>query len=213
MEKSCRMEGFSLLELLITIAISSVFLVGIVSLLVTQLQAFRLQQAIAMMQENARMSSSLLRRDIGMASDIGYAAFQQDTLTIQRIFNGDLSHFVYYVAKTHRRNTVGNSIYALYRSDLTKSGVPAEMVEGVEKMQIRYGIQVDKNSHVQYVLASQVSDWQKVVSVDITLLLNSIEAVARRPQRYFFQKQWHMAKDRLLRREWRVFIVLRERIK
>lgn len=78
----------------------------------------------------------------------------------------------FYVADSGRKNRQGVSIFSLYRLDSGRARFPAELVDGVEKIQILYGIQ----------------------SVKITLLINSIEPIA---------------KDRLLKREWSTFITVR----
>lgn len=63
-----------------------------------------------------------------------------------------------------------------------------EMVEGVENMQIFYGVDTNANRIAdEYADASDVSSWDSVVSVRIELLLASIENnVLSEPQIYFF---------------------------
>jgi type IV pilus assembly protein PilW len=50
------------------------------------------------------------------------------------------------------------------------------MVEGIEAMQIRYGIDTSNSLTVgNYVDASGVTDWSRVISVSIALLIRSVE--------------------------------------
>lgn len=60
--------------------------------------------------------------------------------------------------------------------------------------------------------ADQITDWTKVVSVHIALLLDSIEAVNTEPQSYTFLGKTYTAADRRLHREWDTVIALREHL-
>jgi len=60
---------------------------------------------------------------------------------------------------------------------------PLELVEGVESMQVLYGMDVDgDNIPDRYVPADKVSDYPKVSAVRITLLLRSVKNLAWRTQ-------------------------------
>lgn len=60
---------------------------------------------------------------------------------------------------------------------------PLELVEGVESMQILYGMDVDgDNIPDRYIPADKVSDFPKVSAVRITLLLRSVKNLAWRTQ-------------------------------
>lgn len=73
---------------------------------------------------------------------------------------------VYYVSE----NTAGQP--TLFRR--TNSETALELVENVETMQIRYGLDNDSDNYADsYVTAAGVSDWDDVVSVRIGLLLRS----------------------------------------
>lgn len=103
-----------------------------------------------------------------------------------------------------------SGVPALYRvnpvkKDSTgKDDTPEELVEGIENMQILYGVDTDLNTTDcpaippatdktgcyipnYYVDASKVTDWQQVVSVRIDLLAVSIENnLVNEPQSYFY---------------------------
>jgi type IV pilus assembly protein PilW len=87
---------------------------------------------------------------------------------------------IYYVAETTRKDVTGQPIPALYRS--INYDAPEELVEGVEDMQIRYGVDTDGNGAVDgYDNAAEVtsaSNWPSVRSVRFQLLLRSVDAKA-----------------------------------
>jgi len=67
---------------------------------------------------------------------------------------------------------------SLYRSQLNPGAMNLtdELVEGVESMQILYGFDANGNDQVDgYVTAAEVSDWSRVFSVRLALLLRSAE--------------------------------------
>lgn len=80
--------------------------------------------------------------------------------------------YTYYI----RYNVAGEP--ALYQLDNTKKAVgdnPREVIDGIENMQIEYGVDSDNDSSAnQYVAATGVTDWAQVVSVRITLTAHSV---------------------------------------
>lgn len=64
---------------------------------------------------------------------------------------------------------------SLYRLDNANTGATAdEVIEGVENMQILYGSDSDGNrSAERYVTASEVTDWSRIIAVQIELTLRS----------------------------------------
>ena len=82
----------------------------------------------------------------------------------------------YYVANTGRFDSAGKPIPALFVLDLSQpGGVSMELVEGVENMQLLFGQQLDTGS-IRYVSANATNlDFASVVSVQIGLLINSVE--------------------------------------
>ena len=101
-----------------------------------------------------------------------------------------LAGTVYYVGK---RDNVATNPPTLYRRQLSTTGIAGaaeELVEGIEDMQILYGEDTnnDTNSTAdRFVPADQVSDWRQVVSVRISLLVQSLEDnLVPTPQAYTF---------------------------
>ena len=86
----------------------------------------------------------------------------------------------YYVRDTGRSTAAGSPIYSLYTSAREFGGgaVPAamELVEGVEDMQLTYGVDGDGDRSIDsYRTAADVDDWAAVMSVRIELLMQSLE--------------------------------------
>jgi len=85
---------------------------------------------------------------------------------------------MFYVGK---RGNVASNPPALFRRQLNQTagaGTPEELVEGVESLQILYGVNTDNDNMKTvdaYLTANQVPDWGQVISVRISLLVQSIE--------------------------------------
>ncbi|MDG2175708.1 MAG: PilW family protein [Gammaproteobacteria bacterium] len=87
---------------------------------------------------------------------------------------------VFYIGK---RDNVNTNPPTLFRRQLDLAaaatlGVPEELVEGVEDMQVLYGENTNadsNNSADRYVPADQVTNWDNVVSLQITFLIQSLE--------------------------------------
>ena len=97
---------------------------------------------------------------------------------------------IFYVGK--RGGLAGNPP-ALFRAQLDAEGNLAtaeELIEGVESMQILYGVNSNEDSRRTadaYLTADVVTQWQNVVSVRITLLMQSIDdGIVPQPQGYSF---------------------------
>ncbi len=86
----------------------------------------------------------------------------------------------YFIRNSGRTTPSGAAIPALFVSSRTAgtSGVTTtyELIEGVENMQLEYGVDTSGDGAADaYRTASNVSDWSRVVSVRVNLLLRSIE--------------------------------------
>jgi type IV pilus assembly protein PilW len=81
-----------------------------------------------------------------------------------------ITTIVYYV-----RPSASGTGPALWR--VVSNGAPEEIIEGVQAMQIRYGVDSDNNLAVNsYVNANAVTNWSNVISVSLALLVRSAEA-------------------------------------
>lgn len=128
---------------------------------------------------------------------------------------------IFYVGK---RGGTADNPPALFRAQLAANGTlaaPEELVEGVESMQILYGVNTDedfRSTADAYLPANLVTEWQDVISVRITLLLQAIEdATVPQPQAYTFNGVVYdgaggaLPEDRRVRRVFTTTVSLRNR--
>jgi type IV pilus assembly protein PilW len=89
-------EGFSLIELLIVLAMSGIVMSAIYSVFISTQKVFRSQQQIAEMQQNLRAGTLMMVNDIRMAgydptgdAGSGIVTLDADTITITKDLDGD----------------------------------------------------------------------------------------------------------------------------
>jgi type IV pilus assembly protein PilW len=81
---------------------------------------------------------------------------------------------VYYVGKSSGGDSVPNDTTSLWRRAAV--GNAEELVQGVERMQVRYGVDTTMDRVVDdYVDANEVTNWDNVVAVRIALLVRSVQ--------------------------------------
>lgn len=123
------------------------------------------------------------------------------------------SYFSYFVRDTGRTNATGDPILALVR--LNFNGTEEEIADGVEQMRVNYGIDSSGDNNVDtFLSATQVeatNNWENVLSVDIRLLMATVEQINEKPVAYTFNNITLTPTDRKLRREWRLYVTLRNR--
>jgi type IV pilus assembly protein PilW len=100
---------------------------------------------------------------------------------------------------------------ALFRAEFTNN---QELVEGIQDMQILYGIDTSgDNFPNQYVTSNNVPNFQNVVAVRVMLLVRSIDDfVTEDPQTYSFNGVQTTPGDRRIRQVFTTTIALRNRI-
>ncbi len=82
----------------------------------------------------------------------------------------------FFIAPGEGVNNLGNTPLSLWR----KSGLepPLELVEGVEDLQFLYGADTDADGVPnQYLQANFVANWQQIVTVRVTIVVNSVDSV------------------------------------
>jgi type IV pilus assembly protein PilW len=99
---------------------------------------------------------------------------------------------------------------ALWRSE---NGTNVELVEGIEQMQVLYGLDTDDDKFPnQYVISTAVPDMFDVISVRVMLLVRSeTDFIAETNQGYSFNGNNITAADRRLRQVFTTTIALRNR--
>ncbi len=78
-------QGLTLVEVMVAMTIGLVLLGGVVTVMSSSQSTYRVNEAMARMQENARYAFQLLSRDIRMA---GYRGCRGDIVTITNVLNG-----------------------------------------------------------------------------------------------------------------------------
>lgn len=89
-----------------------------------------------------------------------------------RQFNVD----TFYVGDTGRVDQSGNLVPALFRRDI--NGEVIELVEGVERLEIRYG-EVLETGNIRYLTADEITadDWPRVKTIEIGILVRTTKEV------------------------------------
>ena len=100
---------------------------------------------------------------------------------------------------------------ALWRSE---NGNNVELIEGIEQMQVLYGIDTDNDNFAnQYVVSTAVANMLDVMSIRLMLLVRSEAAfVTEDPQVYNYNGANTTATDRRLRQVFTTTIALRNRV-
>ncbi len=149
--------------------------------------------------------------DCSDPSVLSYEPYGEESRIMRMVSNS------YYIANN------ASGVPSLYRKGLTSSGSISsaeELVEGVENMQIEYGVDSTADGVAnQYKAANAVTPTQwkdhSVVAVRIKLLLRSIEESATKPQEYSYNGVIYdgssnpLPSDRYLRREFSTTVKLR----
>lgn len=103
------------------------------------------------------------------------------TLALKNSFNDDaavsgIETNTYFIAPGAGQNSSGDTPVSLWRKAGTSK--PVELVEGVEDLQIRFGVSTDGDRVPnQYVLANEVISWTDVTTVRVTVVANTIDDV------------------------------------
>jgi len=149
------------------------------------------------------------QKNIAHADNPGGSAGSNASTVLGRSFTGGevmrISTRSYYI----RENSAG--IPSLYWK---RGSQPAEeLVEGIENMQIQYGVDTDGDKTIDiYHKADEVTNWENVVSVRIDLLVQSVEdGITSQSQTYTFNGATVTPTDRRLRQTYSTVIALRNR--
>ena len=143
------------------------------------------------------------QRDIGL-SQVKSQQFESDAIVIE------LQSVTYSV----EQNSDDDGRPSLWRTEFGANR--QELVEGVDNMQILYGVDTDADGYPnQYLKSDDVTDFANVVAVRISLLLHSLDEVVRDagPQVYSYNGVDNItAPDGRIRQVFSTTIALRNRI-
>ncbi len=128
-----------------------------------------------------------------------------------------LSTHTYFVAESSWTSASGATVQSLYRA--TGDGSPDELLQGVEDLQVFYGIDSDGDQDVDSFLdAGSVTDWSQVASVRVSMLVNSVEDAADSLASYRFSPASSTSitptnsADRLMRQEFTASLTARNNL-
>ncbi len=226
-----RTKGFSLVELLIAMAIGLILLAGIVKVWLGSRQIQQANTALAAVQESGRFAISVLERNIRLG---GFPLYKDPTgaqvFDSAKTADADPSDgiAVDYAADQPCRGVaragaaVKTHAFTVVNGALQCSGIV--LATGIDAMQIQYGVDTDKDGIAnQYLTATRVKagvttpgtpDWPRVVSVRVALLVNSGQDALDAPA----AKNWVLldrivaTNDRRMRRLFTTTIPMRNRM-
>lgn len=232
-------QAYSLLEILLSCALSALILSGLIEYYLAVQKNFLLQEASMSLADTGRFASNFLIQNIRLA---GYAGCEEGIWVNQdlairgyeqtlpsylqgKVISGtdsiEIGHCrtdsgkeqfmqdAYIISDTGRQNSLGGKVLALYL--VPSTGNKQELVPDITQMKIQYGVASrDGQNIAEYLPAPQVKDWKQVRTVKIFLSLSSEQPVLTQPKPYFFAGL-DMPPDRFLHAEWDVYVALRER--
>lgn len=207
-----RQSGMSIVELMVAMLIALFLIGGLIQIFLGNREAFRTQQNLQRLQENARAAASNLAAVIANAgfhadprdeADMIFPASNRaiegtgdgsgsaDSITVRYQNDGSLRDCLGRVDGSPDAPVMVTNEYSIDASGSllcrTTSGAVTQtqpLLDGVDAMVIRYGVDSDGNDSVdQYLFASQLAsgDWDRVKSVAVSLLLRSDEDVLPEP--------------------------------
>ncbi|NNK33533.1 MAG: hypothetical protein HKP02_10440 [Xanthomonadales bacterium] len=197
-----RSGGFSLVEMMISLVLGLMVLGAVTAMYLGSSQSTQFQASVQRMEENGRIAIDILSRNLRMAGyDYPLNTFEVDQPLVQGTTGpsgallalSDLKDAVDTIGIRYEggnmiRDCLGapvlegayvTNLYGISTDgDLvcgTTTSNARALVEGVEDMQLRYGIDLDGSGFAnRYVDAGNVADWSQVVTVEISLLVSSI---------------------------------------
>lgn len=187
--------GLTLIEMMISMVISLVLVLGVVSIYITSKRGFTTNDSVSQQQENARFSADFLLHDLRMA---GYSSYPKDpalaavstavdgggiandSITLQYISATDcLGQATPANSCLSQKSAAQNCAINTYSIDANNNLVclgnggpnPGVIADNVTHMQILYGIDISNDCGAdKYVRWGNVADPTQIVSVRIAFL-------------------------------------------
>lgn len=218
--------GMTLIEIMVSLLIGVFLLGGVLQIFIGSKQTYRMQEGLSRLQENGRFALDFLSKDIRIAgyreclsfavpspitgtSDTGLNT--SDTITIQLSTSACGTNLVSTIAYSVQNGAGGQP--ALFKKNDTSAA--QELVEGIENMQILYGVDTDTphDGANYYVPADPAPNWSNVVSIRISLLAVSLDDnLTSQPLPYTYNGATTTPSDRKLRRVFNTTIAVRNRL-
>lgn len=197
-----KQSGFSLVEIMIALLIGLFLLGGILQMFSASQQTYRMQRNLARLQENGRFALDFITHDIRMTGNWGCLigtntdiTGEDNNINVLTVDDGTDTIVIkaaYSVPPTVRclnsvitdptyldpSSTIAYKIYTLPNANPTlykkTNGIWGPLIEGIENMQIFYGIDIDGDYAANYYVPA-FANMQQVVSVRISLLVVSLD--------------------------------------
>ena len=219
-----RQFGFTVIELMVTLAITSVLVLGATTFLASADKSNRVQSAMSGLNVSGRFGLDQLTRDLRMSGyrdsnwNFGPLGDSVSATNGEAAQGGDSLTVLFEAARDCNfalaAGGVVTNVYQVVDGSLECNGQP--ITAGVQEMQIYLGEDTDSDGVGNRWLSPETAglDMRKVVSVRIHLMVvTEGNDIASGPQVYFFNNAKHDAvDDGQIRREYSTIVALRNPI-
>lgn len=200
-----KQQGLTLIEIMIALFIGVFLLSGILEIFINAKRTYRIQDALSGIQENGRLAMDYIGRDLRTA---GYrpaacpnyqfsatrpplSGVDNDADSSNQTLNGTDSITFNWVVPancTNINDPGGLASYVINKTSKTLQRGAYDLVDGVENMQILYGIDTTGDGVADYYSggAGENVAMPHVVAVRVSLLVSSVEDVATKPIPYYY---------------------------
>jgi type IV pilus assembly protein PilW len=183
-------KGLTLIEILISLLLGAFLIGGVLQIFISSRQTYRVQETLSRLQENGRFAMDFIGRDVRMA---GYRACVSrtppttfivatngavnanpaldvpDTITLQWSEAACTSG----VLRTEAYTTAISAATNL--RELRRGGATNPLIDGVENIQITYGVDTNGDGSPDYYGPSNAVTMSQAVSVRVSLLVVSLD--------------------------------------
>jgi len=219
-------EGFSLLEVLVSILLASFLFLLIFNANFNYAANSRLKTASLLMDQNANTVLNYLHKKISSAG-ANLAADNSDIISGQNATDIKHNDSISYGFK-NMLDCAGTRTVAIKYEKLTLNGSqlrcdgngglkpgPQPMLDEIAALQFLYGVDTDNDYSVnQYQPAHKVTDWRQVRSIQAGLVLRSQNKIfsKKRPKTHKVLDHSFVTNDRYLYRKYSLNLNLRNRL-
>jgi type IV pilus assembly protein PilW len=210
-----RQKGLTLIEIMIALLLGAFLIGGIIQIFVNTRQTYKMEDALSRLQENGRFAMEFIGRDIRMAD---YRFCPSKPRMANAIAGTDGNNALNpdnpdTITVSWSTRPCADVLNTSNQSAVISMGT-LDRIEGVENLQILYGIDSDGNRVPDfYSPVTAALNMAQVSSVRVSLLLSTIENnITSTPLAYFFNNEQTPGPDRRLRRVFTTTFALRNRI-
>jgi type IV pilus assembly protein PilW len=234
-----RQLGMTLIEIMIALLIGAFLLGGVMQIFVSSQQTNRMQENLSRLQENGRFALEFISKDIRRAGywgcllpsspDVDIAGTNDNTANGDNIDDGTDTLTLIGAFVLAPTGTCGVSVAPALASDPSSrifykingstlqqdtNGQNNGLIEGIEDMQILYGVDTDTDGTANYyVSANNVANMAQVISIRISLLAATLDDnLADQPLTYSYNGVMTTAADRRIRRVFNTTVAVRNRL-